>query len=89
MEKSKRKYKKILIVEDYESIHQVMSENITRKFVNISVEFVLSGEEAIEKIKSGNYDLILLDIDLGEGMMNGLDALKHIKKIKSDQNVYM
>lgn len=81
--------KKILVVGDEGSIRQMMREMITRKFSNISVETVSSGEKAIEKIKSNSYDLIFMDINLGEGRMDGIETMKHIKEIKPNQNVYM
>ena len=81
--------KSILVVDDQESICQMMSELITRKFNNISVESVNNGLEAIEKIKSGNYDLIFLDIHLGDEDINGWEVLKRIKEIRPDQKVYM
>ncbi len=81
--------KSILVVDDQESICQMMSEMITRKFNNISVESVNNGLEAIEKIKSGNYDLIFLDIHLGDEDINGWEVLKRIKEIRPDQKVYM
>lgn len=81
--------KSILVVDDEDSISQMMCEMITRKFSNVSVESVSSGEEALEKIKSVNYDLILLDINLGDESINGLEVLKRIKEIRPKQKVYM
>ncbi len=81
--------KKILIVDDYESIRQTIYEMITIKFSNITVVPASSGEAAVEKVKSCNYDLIFLDFDFGKGRMNGLETLKQIEKIRPEQNVYM
>ena len=81
--------KSILVVDDEDSIRQMMCEMITIKFSNVSVVSVSSGEEALEKIKSVNYDLILLDINLGDESINGLEVLKRIKEIRPDQKVYM
>ena len=83
------KDKNILVVDDEDSIRQMMFEVITRKFSNISVVSVSSGEEALEKIKSVNYDLIFLDIHLGDESINGLEVLKRIKEIRPEQKVYM
>ena len=81
--------KSILVVDDEDSIRQMMCEMITIKFSNVSVVSVSSGEEALEKIKSVNYDLILLDINLGDESINGLEVLKRIKEIRPEQKVYM
>ncbi len=83
------KDKNILVVDDEGSIRQMMFEAITRKFINISVISVSSGEEALEKIKSVNYDLIFLDIHLGDESINGSEVLKLIKEIRPKQKVYM
>ena len=81
--------KSILVVDDEDSIRQMMCEMITIKFSNVSVVSVSSGEEALEKIKSVNYDLILLDINLGDESINGLEVLKRTKEIRPEQKVYM
>lgn len=83
------KDKNILVVDDEGSIRQMMFEAITRKFSNISVISVSSGEEALKKIKSVNYDLIFLDIHLGDESINGSEVLKLIKEIRPEQKVYM
>ena len=72
---------KVAIVDD---------QNITRQFfsyfIKDSKEFELvatlkDGEEAISFCKTGDVDLILMDIVMVGGM-NGLDASKEIKKIR-------
>ena len=81
--------KNVLVVDDKESICLMMQEMITRKFSNISVDYALNSKEAVAKIMSGNYDLVFLDIKLGEMIMNGIEILEFIKGIKSEQKVCM
>ncbi len=81
--------KNVLVVDDKESISLMMQEMITRKFSNITVECALNSKEAVGKIISGNYDLVFLDIKLGEMIMNGIEILEFIKGIKSEQKVCM
>ena len=81
--------KNILVVDDKESICLMMREMITRKFSNITVECASNSKEAVEEIKSGNYDLVFLDVKLGEIIMNGIEILKFIKGIKPEQKVCM
>jgi len=81
--------KSILIVDDDGAICQMMYEMITRKFRDVTVDFIKSGEESIDKICMNNYDLVFMDINFGKGSMDGLEALKQIKEIKPEQNVYM
>jgi DNA-binding NtrC family response regulator len=81
--------KSILIVDDDGAICQMMYEMITRKFRNVTVDFIKSVEESIDKISMNNYNLVFMDINFGKGNMDGLEALRQIKEIKPEQNVYM
>jgi len=81
--------KNILVIDDDKLICKVIYDIITKKFSSISVETVDNGNEALEKIKSNNYDLIFLDINLGNERASGLEILKKIKNINAEQNVYM
>ena len=74
---------KILIVEDNKLFSKSLSLVLSSYY---SLDLALSGEEAILKIHENNYDLILLDIQLGEGI-NGFDVLKNIREMKSSQNI--
>ena len=78
----------ILIVEDDDSVRNMMNKIIAKLFHNISVTCVRNGEEAIREINN-NYDLIFLDINLTTGKINGVETLEKIKGIKPEQNVYM
>lgn len=49
------------------------------------IEFAKSFEEALPKIKSKEFDFIVMDINL-EGEYNGLDALRVIQKLPGYQN---
>lgn len=67
---------KILIVDDEESICEILQYNL--ELEGYSVEVATSAEEALKKdIKS--YSLIILDI-----MMEGMDGFEFAKKIKSN-----
>lgn len=67
----------ILIVEDEEDILELVSYNIAREGYQISG--VTSGEEALKKVKSESYDLILLDL-----MLPGIDGLEVTKTLQND-----
>ena len=84
----------ILVVDDEEIICQMMKSVITEIIsdilsTDISVKCVNSSKEAIDEVKSNNYHLIFLDINLGVGEVNGIETLKMIKQIKPEQVVYM
>jgi len=42
------------------------------------IEFAVNAEEALEKVNSAHYDLILMDINLGKGM-NGIELTRQIR----------
>lgn len=71
--------KKILIVEDDPSIAKILSLYV--KDAGYQYEVVLDGSEGLEKARSGNFDLVILDVMLPG--MNGLDVCKEIRKTDS------
>ena len=73
---------KVLVVENDEA-----SIDITRLFLRkfCQLEFAESGEEAIKMVGQTNYDIILMDINLGVGM-SGIDATRQIRKINGYKN---
>ncbi|MFA5926285.1 MAG: response regulator [Parcubacteria group bacterium] len=68
--------KKILIVEDDRSLQNALSEMLNQEGYEIVCAF--DGEEALEKIKEENFDLVLLDIILPK--KDGYEVLAEIKK---------
>lgn len=70
--------KKILVVDDNELNLKVAGRALSD--LDVKIEDVLSGKDAIEKVKKNKYDVILLDIMMPE--MNGEETLVELKKIK-------
>ncbi len=68
--------KKILLVDDEESIHLLYREELEEE--GYEVHSALSGEEALEKLHIVTPDLIILDINMPG--INGIDALRQIKE---------
>lgn len=66
---------KVLIVEDEDSIRN--SYALFLKEQGFEVETANNGEEALEKAKTFEYDVMLLDIMLPK--VDGLDVLKQVK----------
>jgi len=91
----------VLVVDDDEMIRKLLYDILSRfspetvcnkiknYYTDVSVKCVESSEAAIKEIKRNNYNLILLDIHLGEEKANGVETLKSIREIKPEQNVYM
>ncbi len=70
---------RILVVDDVELNRSMLSRRLERKA--FQVETAEGGQEAIEKIRSTTYDLILLDIMMPE--VSGYDVLKEVRKTLS------
>ncbi|MEJ2032844.1 MAG: response regulator [Deltaproteobacteria bacterium] len=77
--------KKILLVDDEESIHLLYREEFEEE--GYEVHSALSGEEALEKLKIIKPDLVILDINMPG--MNGIDALRRIKEINPHLKVIL
>ena len=78
--------KSILICDDAAFMRMMIRDILTRS------GFVVAGEaengiKAIEKYKETNPDLVLMDITMPE--MDGIQALKEIRKINGDAKVVM
>ena len=65
----------ILIVED--DVNIAKSIEVTVSIVGYGSEICSDGKSAVDAVKSGKFDLVLLDIMLPE--MNGFEVLEHIK----------
>lgn len=68
---------RILVVEDDEDIQQLVTYNLIRK--NYRVSCAVTGKQALDKIKEGRVDLILLDL-----MLPGFDGLEICKTVRND-----
>lgn len=68
--------KKILLVDDEDSIHLLYREELEEE--GYEVHSALSGEEALEKLKIISPDLVILDINMPG--INGIDTLRQIKE---------
>ena len=77
---------KILMADDSSFMRKILINILTKNGYSEIIE-VSNGEEAVEKYKAENPDLVLLDIVMDK--MNGIDALKKIKEINSDAKVLM
>ncbi len=73
--------KQILIVEDNEPNYKLLLYYLSKTKANLT--WAKNGLEALEKTKSNDYDLILMDLKLP--VMNGIEATKLIRQIKPDQ----
>ncbi len=75
----------VLIVDDSYPVRKYM-ENKLGELVKgpLQLSFASSGEEAISKVNSNQYDIIFLDV-----MMEGVDGYKVCKAIKATRTTYI
>ena len=69
-----------LIVDDDEPIRVMLSAIIKQQ--GFTVDTARDGGEAIEKLKNGSYQVVLLDLMMPK--VNGYDVLKHLRQTNPD-----
>ena len=76
---------KILIVDDEEKFVSYLSKRLRMREYDVAIS--LSGEDALEKVKEHDFDVVILDV-LMPGI-DGIEALREIKKVKPLTEVIM
>ncbi|MGD8741774.1 MAG: response regulator, partial [Desulfobacterales bacterium] len=71
---------KILVVDDEEDILELVRYNLSRE--GYRVTGTLTGEDALRKVRSDAFDLIILDL-----MLPGMDGLAFTKTLKNDSRL--
>lgn len=70
------KQPKILVVEDDAFLREVYVETLQKE--GFSIDTAEDGEQGLEKLKIGGWDLVLLDIIMPK--LNGLEVMKKFKE---------
>ena len=78
--------KKIAIIDDEQDILETL-ERFLKRSEKFEIETFSNPENAMELIKKGHFDLILLDIMMPQ--MNGMDMLKEIKEANPEVKIIM
>jgi DNA-binding NtrC family response regulator len=76
---------RVLVVDDEEQFVEQLSERLQLR--DYDVTSCTSGEEAVETIKSFNFDVVVLDVAMPG--MDGIETLREIKSIKPLTEVIM
>jgi two-component system phosphate regulon response regulator PhoB len=71
---------KILVVDDEEDILELVRYNLSRE--GYQVTGTLTGEDALRKVRSESFDLIVLDL-----MLPGIDGLSFTRTLKNDSRL--
>ncbi len=69
---------KILVAEDEPSVRRLISFKLEKE--NFTVEVEEDGQNVMEKLRSGDYDVLILDL-----MLPGLDGLQILKRIRQEE----
>jgi two-component system chemotaxis response regulator CheY len=70
--------KKLLIVDDSKAMRMIVRRALRQaNIVEHTVEEAANGEEALQKLAAGGFDLVLADWNMPQ--MNGIDLLKAVK----------
>ncbi|MDD5008920.1 MAG: response regulator [Syntrophorhabdaceae bacterium] len=76
---------RILVVDDEENIRLLFKEELEDE--GFEVDLASNGFEALDKLKKGRFDLVVLDIKMPG--MDGIQALNEIKNANKDQPVIL
>jgi len=72
---------KILVVDD-NAINRLLAKKVLEKW-SIITDFAENGEEAVEKVKANEYDLVFMDIHMP--VMGGEEAVKIIRELGDEK----
>jgi DNA-binding NtrC family response regulator len=76
---------RILIVDDEKDFTESLAERLALRDYDVSTSF--SGEEALEKLRTYNLDVVILDVQMPG--LDGIETLREIKRIKPLTEVIM
>ena len=75
---------KILLVED-DPMDQLIIRSVT-EHAGFEVDVAENGLTGLDKLKAGEYDLVLLDLEMP--VLNGYEAMAHIRqRLESQKNI--
>ena len=76
---------RVLLVDDEEEFVEALAERLSIRDYDTTVS--LRGEDAIEKLRQYNFDVVILDVRMPG--MDGTDVLREMKRIKPLTEVIM
>lgn len=76
---------KILLVDDEKEFLEVMSDRMTARGMDVST--AESAQEALQKVETGGYDAIVLDLQMPG--VDGIETLKALKRNRPELQVIL
>lgn len=76
---------RVLIVDDEDDFRETIVKRLNAR--KILAEGAASGIKALELLENKDYDVIVLDVKMPD--MDGIETLRHIKKLKPEIEVIM
>ena len=76
---------KILIADDHAIVREGLKQLLTKLTIDLQIDEVSNGVNALKLIKNNDYDFIILDISLPG--MSGLDILQKLKAVNDPTKV--
>ena len=83
---NKKTKAKILLVDDDRDMCESLSDVLTLDS-NYNVSYTTDPLQALEMVKKGDFDLIIIDYKMPQ--MNGVELLKRIKELKAGVVIFM
>ena len=77
--------KRVLLVDDHPVIRQGIRRILTRAFENLFVGEADSGEQAVRRFETDEWDLVLLDISLPGA--SGLDVIGDLRRLRPSARI--
>ena len=76
---------KVLLIDDEKDFLDIMSERMEARGMDVST--ATSAEDALEMVRTGSYDAVIMDLMMPE--MDGFKALKLLKESRPDVSVIL
>ncbi len=78
---------KILIVEDNEINAKLLEIMLAELEFDVDLTVAQDAKKALEESENQQFDLVLMDINLGDGLMDGTEVMKILKEKEHYSNV--